>query len=619
CFEYDGLNRLTRKGEGNTADPCAISNELAAYTYDTAQNGAGQLAQLTWPGGSDTFFYDNLGRMVRQDRQLDNRVYTMQTLSYDALNRPLQIRYPNGEVVTMTYDREGENSLKAGNDWLVNDVRYNAQGQMTYLNRQTGADTTYRYYTPSGRLKQINTASVLSLNYGYDPVGNITSIFDGTQNETSRFDYDFLNRLTNFETTAGAAQQVTIRARGSNADGWPVMQLRVNGSVIQEWTVNSSSWQNYTAQATLTGSDQIDVVFTNDHCVASGCANGDRNLYVDYFVVNGQTVQAESGSVQFDRGEGAAAFDGVDVLAGTQNLYWAGALRTTVTSAVNWTPQEQYAYDTIGNMTNFAGVGYGYGQASGIAPGAKPHAVTHLGGAQKFWYDANGNMTQRNDAYGNFTQTWDAENRLTLVTTGGVKGKSGHAAFLYGSPNGSGSVTNGGIDAYGGGFGDINRRHEYSFTFAPGVTVSDFSLRMLDYGDYFPNAQTSHTITLTAYDADDNVVDSDTLSFTTTGGRLPRGGSAGDLWYTGDAGAAEGQPGNYVYSVAGNGIARLALSFTADGVSGAADPYFAMTDVCFTVSGGGRSCADFSRVPAGLPVEGLGRVHPDLNIQAGGS
>ncbi|HFE66376.1 MAG TPA: RHS repeat protein, partial [Chloroflexi bacterium] len=48
CFEYDGLNRLTRKGEGNTADPCAISNELAAYTYDTAQNGAGQLAQLTW-------------------------------------------------------------------------------------------------------------------------------------------------------------------------------------------------------------------------------------------------------------------------------------------------------------------------------------------------------------------------------------------------------------------------------------------------------------------------------------------------------------------------------------------------------------------------------------------
>jgi hypothetical protein len=66
CFEYDALGRMTRKGEGNTAVPCTISNELAAYQYDTAQNGIGQLAQVTWPGGGDTFFYDSLGRMDKQ-------------------------------------------------------------------------------------------------------------------------------------------------------------------------------------------------------------------------------------------------------------------------------------------------------------------------------------------------------------------------------------------------------------------------------------------------------------------------------------------------------------------------------------------------------------------------
>ena len=47
---------------------------------------------------------------------------------------------------------------------------------------------------------------------------------------------------------------------------------------------------------------------------------------------------------------------------------------------------------------------------------AHVHAVTHLTGTQKFWYDANGNMTTR-DAQ---ALTYDAENRLTQVVSGTV-------------------------------------------------------------------------------------------------------------------------------------------------------------------------------------------------------
>jgi hypothetical protein len=35
---------------------------------------------------------------------------------------------------------------------------------------------------------------------------------------------------------------VTVRAKGDEANGWPVMQLQVNGMVVEEWTVSSSSW-----------------------------------------------------------------------------------------------------------------------------------------------------------------------------------------------------------------------------------------------------------------------------------------------------------------------------------------------------------------------------------------
>jgi YD repeat-containing protein len=91
--------------------PATGSNHLASYIYDTAANGIGQLYRVSWgPTPSqnrDTFTYDSRGRLFRQTRLIDNRSYVMET-SFDALNRPLAIKYPTGELVNLTYDREGE-------------------------------------------------------------------------------------------------------------------------------------------------------------------------------------------------------------------------------------------------------------------------------------------------------------------------------------------------------------------------------------------------------------------------------------------------------------------------------------------------------------------------------
>ena len=68
-------------------------------------------------------------------------------------------------------------------------------------------------------------------------------------------------------------------------------------------------------------------------------------------------------------------------------------------------------------------------------------------------------------------------------------------SFAYRAPNGAAAVSNDGVAA-GGGFSDIatataHQAHLYTFTF-PGISVSNFSLHMLDYGDlntlprYFP-------------------------------------------------------------------------------------------------------------------------------------
>ncbi len=46
------------------------------------------------------------------------------------------------------------------------------------------------------------------------------------------------------------------------------------------------------------------------------------------------------------------------------------------------------------------------------------HAITHIGGIQKYWYDANGNTTRRINGSQDITLSYDAENRLTQVVSG---------------------------------------------------------------------------------------------------------------------------------------------------------------------------------------------------------
>ena len=72
--------------------------------------------------------------------------------------------------------------------------------------------------------------------------------------------------------------------------------------------------------------------------------------------------------------------------------------------------QRSYAYSNAGNITSFEGAALAYNAT------AHKHAVTHIGGVQKYWYDANGNATRRVNGSQDITLTYDAENRLTAMS-----------------------------------------------------------------------------------------------------------------------------------------------------------------------------------------------------------
>jgi hypothetical protein len=98
--------------------------------------------------------------------------------------------------------------------------------------------------------------------------------------------------------------------------------------------------------------------------------------------------------------------------------------------------------------------------------------------------------------------------------------------------------------------------HQYTFTFTPGLSVSNFSLHMLDFGDFDPAQSDLHLVTMTAYDSNGVPVDTQELRFTRNSGMY------GKLKFTGDAiDASPGQPGNWSWGVSGTGITRIELVF----------------------------------------------------------
>ena len=116
------------------------------------------------------------------------------------------LTYPDGEVVTHTYDTSGSLKTVVGNQTYVSNISYNAFGQRTSMNLGNGTTTTYSYDPNHFRMNNLTTiqgaTTLQNLGYTYDNVGNVTNISDGiTSSYSQSFTYDHLNRLGTANST----------------------------------------------------------------------------------------------------------------------------------------------------------------------------------------------------------------------------------------------------------------------------------------------------------------------------------------------------------------------------------------------------------------------------------
>ena len=201
-FDYDVLNRLTAKRYPLSANPAV------EYFYDDAakSNCIGRLSKVIDQSGFTEFFYDELGREIKSVKSVEGIAYSVER-QYDVLDRLITLKYPDGEAVTYTYDTNSGllESIRSTLSAIryVNDITYNAQGQIRTIRYGNNVQTDYTYGQDL-RLSRILTQStdhspqttVQDLNYQFDKNGNVVTLTDNLRSNIRSYTYDDLDRLT---------------------------------------------------------------------------------------------------------------------------------------------------------------------------------------------------------------------------------------------------------------------------------------------------------------------------------------------------------------------------------------------------------------------------------------
>lgn len=136
-LSYDLLNRLTAKNSSGTGCGMQVNT---TYTYDAGANGKGRrtaMQDASTGSGSTTWAYDGRGRMVLENKLINGQVYRTQW-TYNSADLPVNMTYPDGEVVTNYYTPQMLLDYVDGDSTYVYKTDYDAAGRI--VERKLGGE-----------------------------------------------------------------------------------------------------------------------------------------------------------------------------------------------------------------------------------------------------------------------------------------------------------------------------------------------------------------------------------------------------------------------------------------------------------------------------------------------
>ena len=380
-----------------------VTDLLTAATYGNAATNitfdlAGRKTSMTDPDmGYWMYQYDALGNLKTQT---DARGCST-ALAYDRLNRLTGKTFANcsgtNPPVTFTYDASSATNSGKGRRTGMTDTsgtttwEYDLRGRMIHENRHIvdqlddnrdlGIYHTYWSYNPDNSVQQMVYPNGETVNFAYHPQGTIKQVSsiqdatDITQYYVSATSYDAAGRAIRRVLGNGINQTYTYYPWNQQGGRLNILQAQKSGiPPYQNLTLTYDAVGNI--QTLLDNAANETLTFTYDSLNRLDLVTGSYNEDPEYNVSTGN-----------------------------------------ISSRVGFTLDQ----DNIRHDYNFT---YTYGGSS-----APPHAVSATSDGRSFSYDANGNMTTRNIPGGLYGLGYDAENRLTTITT--TNGDPINARYVY--------------------------------------------------------------------------------------------------------------------------------------------------------------------------------------------
>jgi YD repeat-containing protein len=264
--------------------------------------------------------YDGRGRVLRAGQALSGVGLAVNT-TCDSADRPQTMRYGDNtstdELVTYQYDASGRPtrlSSSLGGDY-VSSATYTALDQPA--TRTIGTEIqTWDYTSTLARLDRIrvgisgNLGSLFNRSYGYDPVGNITSISDSLLSQTQTMGYDHRDRLTSWTLTGQATQSYSYNQIGNLTSKAGVSYSYPSAGSARPHTPSSVGGQaySYDLNGNLTSGGGRTYVWNGENQPGSVTSGGATETY--QYDGDGSRVSRTVGGVTTLYGLGAYEYNG---------------------------------------------------------------------------------------------------------------------------------------------------------------------------------------------------------------------------------------------------------------------------------------------------------------------
>jgi RHS repeat-associated protein len=390
-YDYDEFNRLMK-----ITHPPATAGATRLFETLTYDDGGNVTRRVDTAGRTTNYVYDDVNRVISTTDAANQTT----SFEYDALSRMTSLVDAINQRYRFNYDALGRlKKMHRGPD--VMSFTYDPVGNRKTRTDYNAAVTDY-HYDALNRLKTISYPDTTTVSYTYDKLSRLQTATN--ESGTVNFDYNKMNRVTTVTDVFGQVVDYHYDASGNRT------RLSLNAAVVANY--------RYDVVDRLTKIlDAAGAAFTFDYDVTNKLTqkkapNGVKTTY-QYDGLNRLTrlLDAKGVNTIADRQyqyNTASQITQIAEPALTKNYDYDVVDRLTSAIYSNpLAPNENYAYDGVGNRTN--------SQLSASYNYQRFNRLTNTATAS-YLYDANGNLISKTDSTSTTQYAWDFENRLKQVT-----------------------------------------------------------------------------------------------------------------------------------------------------------------------------------------------------------